>query len=393
MKILIAEDETVSRRVLERHLKKWGHEVLSTVNGQQAWEVLQAEADIPLLITDWMMPKMDGLELCRLARKLKRRSYLHIIMLTAMGDRGDLLEGMDAGADVFLIKPFDSAELQAQLQVVGRIIALENQLAQRLEDLTAAHQRIKKDLDAAARVQKSLLPRDPELLPEVEFFSVFDSCGEVAGDMFNVFRFDDRRVGLYILDVSGHGVEAALLSVSLCRALTPGHGLLTKRTDTPPYQEIFSPAEVARKLNRRFPVYSQSSQYFTFLYGILDVSDYRFTFTRAGHPGFVHLSRGTARICERAGGIPIGLMEKAEFEQESVTLSPGDQIVFYTDGVEEARGPDGELYGEKRMLSVLAAHHQGGITAAIHALRDSVREFTQGQPQRDDITITGLGLI
>jgi phosphoserine phosphatase RsbU/P len=129
MKILVAEDDTVSRIVLSESLRRLGHEVIAAENGMEAWNVC-ASQHIPMLISDWMMPEMDGLELCRRIRSGQPSSYTYIIMLTALSGKANFLEGMRAGADDFVVKPFDPDELQARLRVGERILNLQQEVRQ-----------------------------------------------------------------------------------------------------------------------------------------------------------------------------------------------------------------------------------------------------------------------
>ena len=129
MKILVADDESVSRLRVRRFLLKLGHEVVEACDGKQAWEQFQRQ-QIPLLIVDWMMPNVDGLELCRMVRMEHRMRYTYIIMLTALGGKGSFLEGIRAGADDFITKPFDTEELQARLGVAERILNLQAEVNQ-----------------------------------------------------------------------------------------------------------------------------------------------------------------------------------------------------------------------------------------------------------------------
>ncbi len=150
MKILIAEDDAVSRRVLEATLAKWGFEVTSATNGTEAWEALVAKGAPKLAILDWMMPEIDGLEICRRARARPGAGLLHIILLTARGRKEDVIAGLQAGADDYVTKPFDHEELRARVQVGVRLIELQSTLAERVAELE----------DALARVRqlRGLLP-------------------------------------------------------------------------------------------------------------------------------------------------------------------------------------------------------------------------------------------
>ena len=143
MKILIAEDDMVSRRLLEATLIKWGYEVVVTCDGAEAWEVLQ-RADAPLLaILDWMMPGMDGIELCRKVRRALMPTPPYLILLTAKGRREDVVTGLRSGANDYVTKPFDREELRARVQVGMRIVELQQSLADRVKALEEALARVK----------------------------------------------------------------------------------------------------------------------------------------------------------------------------------------------------------------------------------------------------------
>jgi phosphoserine phosphatase RsbU/P len=142
MKILIAEDDLVSRTVLMRILAKWGHEVVVTVDGRSAYEILEREDAPKLAILDWMMPEMDGLEVCRSVRALDRAQPTYLILLTAKDQIGDIVEGLDSGANDYLIKPYDWRELKSRLRVGERMVALQHDLAQQIRELQYAMAKI-----------------------------------------------------------------------------------------------------------------------------------------------------------------------------------------------------------------------------------------------------------
>jgi len=138
MKILIAEDDAVSCHILAANLKKWGHDVVVTHNGQDAWRALHTQGAPSLAILDRLMPDMDGIEICRQLRREKTDTRVHVILLTSLNRREDLLEGLEAGADDYLTKPLDTHELRARLQSAGRILELQESLRQRVRELEAA---------------------------------------------------------------------------------------------------------------------------------------------------------------------------------------------------------------------------------------------------------------
>jgi two-component system cell cycle response regulator len=186
MKILISEDDATSRLVLHATLKKLGHEVTATSDGQQAWGALEKE-HFPLLISDWMMPEVDGLELCRLIRSKDQAQYTYIILLTALGGKASYLDGMNAGADDFVTKPFDEDQLVARLRVADRILALHEKLRTQamfdgltgLLNRTAITDCLAAEMDRAGREGQAL---SVVLLDLDHFKQVNDIHGHAAGD-------------------------------------------------------------------------------------------------------------------------------------------------------------------------------------------------------------------
>jgi CheY-like chemotaxis protein len=143
MMVLIAEDDPVTRRLLEVRLTQWGYPLLVTSNGQEAWDTIQQVQEPLLVLLDWMMPKMDGIDVCRQIRDSRKDIPTHVIFLTARGAREDILRGFEAGADDYLQKPFDHEELRARVRVGERILLLEHDLAQRVRQLEEALEKVK----------------------------------------------------------------------------------------------------------------------------------------------------------------------------------------------------------------------------------------------------------
>jgi two-component system, cell cycle response regulator len=144
MKVLIADDERTSRMILKKHLEKAGYEVVAAEDGETARSILLNDPDIAMLINDWIMPGMDGIALCREARAMRRERFLPIMMLTARNQRSDFVDALTAGADAFISKPVDAAELRAQLRVMIRILDLEGRLAAQIDKLEQANATIRK---------------------------------------------------------------------------------------------------------------------------------------------------------------------------------------------------------------------------------------------------------
>lgn len=258
------------------------------------------------------------------------------------------------------------------------------------ERLRDANHRMQRDLEAAARIQKALLPAAMPTAPGVRFGWVFRPCDELAGDCLNVFRLDERHFGLFILDVSGHGVPAALLSVTLSRVLSPlldRTSVLKQPIDRPPHYRLASPVEVANHLNRQFPVEPELEQYFTFQYGVLDIDTKRFEFVSAGHPGPVRLpARGEPEMCGITS-FPIGWFEHSVYETQVIDLQPGDRVCLYSDGISESVNAQKDHFGSERLMTSLDASRSAPIQESVEQLlNDSISWCVNSRP-KDDISI------
>ena len=181
MRILIAEDERITRMTLTRQLQSWGHEVMATEDGEHAWEQLSA-AEFDIIITDWEMPKLSGVQLVQRIREAARNVYTYVIMLTSRSDKSDIVKGIEAGADDFVSKPFDREELRVRLLAGERIVRLERSLSRQNAELRDANERIHHGLQAAARVQQSMLPRQNIVTQHVRTAWKYVPTDELAGE-------------------------------------------------------------------------------------------------------------------------------------------------------------------------------------------------------------------
>ncbi len=400
MRVLIAEDDRISRRMLARRLEQWGHDVVAAANGREAWEAFQND-EFSIVVSDWMMPEMDGLELVRRIRNARADGYVFVILLTAKSQKEDIVVGMEAGADDFLSKPFDQAELRVRLRAGERILELEHDLARQNRRLQAANQRMERDLDAAAKVQQSLLPTSLPQVDRAEFAWSFRPCDQLAGDILNVFSLDDRHVGMYVADVSGHGVAAALLAVAVSRVLTPQpsmSSLLVKPGEDGTGEDgtgkhVVPPATVARELNRRFQMAESGDRYFTIVYGVLDTQTREFRYVSAGHPPLVlHRGERPPELLP-VEAFAVGWLDDVEYDEHLVQLAPGDRLLIYSDGVPEAMNGRLDQFGNERLTRSLTATRADCLADSVKSLRQDVERWCGDEGPKDDVSLLGLEIL
>ena len=397
MKILVVEDERATRARIVSYLKEWGHDVVEASDGQSGWTVFQ-DYTFEMVITDWLMPGMDGTELLKKIRESERQTYLYAILLTSRTEKSDVVAGMESGADDFVSKPFDKDELRVRVQAAQRIIELEAELAEqnrRLEHanqvLTTANTRMKESLLAAAKIQRSFLPDRAPQMSNAEFAWIYEPCEELGGDTINVVPLDDNHVGIYIFDVSGHGVPAALLSVHLSRFMTRLDGarsVLRKKTGDGGY-DISLPSNVAAELNRQFMFDNESTQYFTATYGVLDFEKREFRYASAGHPGPLLISGGKG-VLHKARPPAVGFRPDATFQEETVSFKTGDRLYFYTDGIFEVTDRDGEEFGQQRLRETLEQASNQPLNESLNRLVRAAKAWGDDELFDDDVSLIGV---
>jgi phosphoserine phosphatase RsbU/P len=252
--------------------------------------------------------------------------------------------------------------------------------------LRRAKEALEHDLRLAARVQQALLPPADQHIGDLRIARAFHPCTDLAGDAVGVVPFPHGgAVGLYLLDVSGHGVGAALLSFTLTHTLSPSadRSLLVRADGS-----VVPPSRVAESLNRQFPM-DRTRQYFTFVYAVFERSGGRFRYVRAGHPAPVLVPRTGSPAALPGGGLPIGMIDHASFADETAILQPGDRLYFYTDGVIEALDRAEEEFGYERLLAAFERQRNRPMRAALDFVADTVRDWSGGL-LRDDVSLLAV---
>jgi sigma-B regulation protein RsbU (phosphoserine phosphatase) len=271
---------------------------------------------------------------------------------------------------------------------------LSRELAARNRELEAAQARMTADLEAAARLQQALLPNRLPEIPGVRFAWLLEPCEALAGDTVNIMQLSDQHVAFYAIDVSGHGVPASLLSVSLHRFLSPieaRSSVIQRSVSGLSGYFPVAPAQIGRQLNRWFQASAGSEQYFTMLYALLNVQARQVLYISAGHPPLIRADRqGRCRIID-APGLPVGLVDEADYEEHALRLDPGDRLFAYSDGMIEAADRQGRMFGKERLLEAVAKAADLPLDEALRALLSAVKQWSDG-PLQDDVSLIAFEL-
>jgi sigma-B regulation protein RsbU (phosphoserine phosphatase) len=391
MRILIAEDERITRMTLQRQLQNWGHEVVACEDGQLAWDQFSV-GEFDVVITDWDMPRVSGVELVGLMREIPRESYTYIIILTSRSDKSDVVSGIEAGADDFLSKPFDREELRVRLLAGERIIKLERMLKKQNDELRDANERIRHGLLAAARVQQSMLPKKNIITPSVRTGWKYVPTDELAGDAIGLHLIEERYLIAYVLDVSGHGVPAALLSVSAMHSMEPIANNASLLRDMHRTRgcigTVRPPAQVAADLNRRFRPGENDGRFMTMVLCVLDTQNGQLHFTCAGHPTPLVLRHGIAVEVPEAGGFPISVMDDAEYEEGTIQLQSGDRVCLFSDGiVEQNHATLDDEYGTVRLMQFLNDRQAQPLEQIVNELPQELAVWAGSANFKDDVSL------
>ena len=360
---------------------------------------------------DVTLPGLSGFNTCLRLKELDETKNIPVIFVTAPSDTVSSVKGFSVGAVDYVTKPFQLEEVIARitthlkirnLQVLLEEIInnLQEEVAERRRAEEAlqesmlmvqqANDRMRSDLAIAARVQQALLPEILPAIPSVTFAWTYRPCSELGGDSLNVFQLDSDHVGLYVLDVSGHGVSASLLSVTLSRVLIPRRDpscLFIKSNGTHGKDILASPTEIATRLNRMFPMTEDGRQYFTLIYGILNVRNGVFRYTCAGHPPPLYLGPNQPVIQCEIGNVPIGLFEDSQYDEGTIQVQPGGRLYLYSDGVLEAKNVSRDFFGETRLQETLKATQSSPLQDSVDSTVNAVLDWTGNNQAQDDLSI------
>jgi sigma-B regulation protein RsbU (phosphoserine phosphatase) len=338
-----------------------------------------------LIIVDSSTAPADALDCCRSLRN-RAGDVVPLLCLLADPSAQARIAALSAGADTCILRPIIPAELLAQVRAFLRIKQLHTRLAEQTAEIRLVNQRLKQayqqldgELEAARRLQMSLLPQTLPEVPELRFAVCYRPWGRVGGDFYDVFRLDENHIGFWIADAMGHGVPASLLTIFLKRGVK-GKSIHGK------HYRLVPPGEVLQRVNRDLIAQQLPEMPFiTMLYVLVNFRDGGFRFARAGHPHPLCLrSDGKIEVLQSHGGL-LGIFE-AEFGEQSSSLGPGDKLLLYTDGLDSGTTDSGSE--TTRLLN------QSAVDLRSRPIEELVprvgQQLLEQVKQTDDFTILGV---
>lgn len=392
--ILVVDDSRLQRKILSSSLTRWGYEVIEASSGRDAVEICRTHKP-ELVISDWLMPGMTGIEFCKTFRELTEKTYGYFILLTSKSEKNDVAEGLDAGADDFLTKPVNGNELRARITAGERILDMQRELTRQnevigetLTELQRLYDAVDVDLQEAKKLQESLVPEKFKTFGSSELSLLLRSSGHVGGDLVGWYSAGADHLGLFALDVSGHGISSALMTARLAGYLSgsaldqnialkkgPGDGFHTRPI-----------SEAICTLNELVLEEMETEHYFTMILANINLKTGLVTLGQAGHPYPLVQRRSGAIEQVGAGGFPVGLMSGVVFESSRVQLHPGDRLILLSDGVTECENPRGEMLGETGITDLTRLLHDARGPDYFEGLLWKLTEFAGAGDFGDDVS-------
>jgi signal transduction histidine kinase/serine phosphatase RsbU (regulator of sigma subunit) len=373
--VLVVDDIRDMRRFLSQLLGK-RYRVETARDGLEGLSKAR-ELHPDVIVSDVMMPRMTGYEFCSAIRGDPELSRTPFILLSAKAELARKLEGLEHGADDYLVKPFNASELLMRVRNLIRLHHQERELLNALRELEERDGIITEELQQACEFQQSILHAPPRV-PGFEIEVLYRPLELVGGDIYDVEVSADGRIRLFIADATGHGVKASLTTM-----LIKSEYEFEKRRDAPP-------GLLLQRLSARVASgYGRLGVHFTAACVEIDPARRTLTCASAAHPPGIVVQQGRPSELP-TGGTFMGLVPDAEFPEHERPFEPGDSLYLYTDGVLDEWSAEGDPFGERRLLQAIEeASAEGALAGGL--VYDRLDAFIgEGRPQYDDMTLIGL---
>lgn len=370
-KLLLVVDDAPANLHVVRSILKDEFKIRVATSGAKALDLVRAKPYPDLILLDITMPEMDGYEVCGLLKATPEIRDIPVIFLTGKTETEDETKGFEVGAVDYIHKPFSPAVVKARVHTHLVLREAREQLARQLLD-------INNELEMAREIQLSILPHEIPKIGGLAIAARYIPMSLVAGDFYDFVIVDEKRLGILVADVSGHGLPAALIASMLKVALA---------AQSP---HAFDPGRVLSGLNQTL-CGNFRNHFVTAAYAFVDTEKNSIKYAGAGHPPLLlwrESSMGITEVLEN--GLLLGLFPDAPYSVAEVYVEPGDKLVLYTDGILETRSPSKEEFGTDLFKVFLESKHNLKADEFADSLLDELTAWSEnrkGDGQEDDITL------
>ena len=377
-RLLVADDDGLNRDILAERLECEGYQVETVSDGREALDRLRSDR-FDLVLLDLMMPEVEGDEVLKAMKADSELKEIPVIMISGLDELDTVARCIELGADDYLPKPYKPVLLRARISACLEKKQLHEQEQAMFLALKESQEHLAAELAEAADYVTSLLPEP--LAGEVTTEWKFIPSTQLGGDSFGYHWLDEENLAMYLLDVCGHGVGAALLSISAMNVL---------RSHSLPDTDFKNPGNVLEALNEMFQMERHNNMYFTMWYGVYNKTDHTIVHSCGGHPPAVLLSgddRSSAEpVLLKVPGLVIGTMPDMPYRNETQPLGRYNELYLFSDGVYEVDLPDGGMWEFDDFVKLVAKPPPSGKNE-IEVVADQVTEWVGGGSFEDDFSM------
>jgi sigma-B regulation protein RsbU (phosphoserine phosphatase) len=370
--VLVVDDYAMNVELLAANLTRVGYEVVGAECGDDALAAIRLDAP-DVVLMDIVMPGLSGLDVLRLIRGERETADLPVILVSGLGDTGNIVEGLRLGANDYVTKPIDMPILQARLATHTSLKRARDDLKRTAILLAGELERNAQDLAIAGQVQRSILPSSPPRLVDVETAWCYRPATEVGGDLFDVIALPGGRTLLFVADAMGHGVQAALV------ASTVKATLMAHLDDADDLARLLSGLD--RSLESLF-----EDRFVTAAVCVLDPAAGRLHYALAGHPAILLCGpEGVDSLV--GGGVPLGTSLGCGYTMRTVPLPRPSRVLMFSDGLVEAEDADGRQFGIDAVADLFLDASDLDAAGVLAMIRDAMDAHCGDSPLYDDLTI------